>query len=140
MSRQWLLLLPDAGPLRHFLPEEACLITTEHLLGNKFLSLYIFLKFCQEIISSYAVRTGSLPTPHYTMNVSSFLKLIEPPLNSLKQMGASFQGHLSVGRPAVYSLFHVSLLLECCPRLTAFSLSKLTTIFLPLQLLVIVVF
>ena len=139
VSWKWLLLL-YVGSLWHFLPEESCLITIEYLLGNKSLGLYVFLKFCYEIISSYFVRTGSLPTPHYRMN-ATFLKFIKPTPTSLKwnQFQHSFQGCLWGGQHAASSLFHTSLPPKCYNWLPASCLFKSTTFFLPVHLPVIVV-
>lgn len=84
---QWLLLLCDVGSLGHFLPEEACLVTIEYLLGNKYFGPYIFLKFCHEIISSYFVWTAaSHASLHYECQFFFFLflKFIELPPTSLK--------------------------------------------------------
>lgn len=66
-----------------FSSRRAFLITTKYLLGNRSVSLYLFLKSSHEIISSYFVRIGSLPMCHYSMNATS-LKFIKPPPTSLK--------------------------------------------------------
>lgn len=134
MSWQW-LLLGNVGPRWHFPPEEACLITTEHLLGNRSFSLSIFLKFCHEIISSYLGRTGSLSCLTTLWMQPLFLHLSNQLLLGLNEsLSAFIPGCLSGGQYAASSTFHISVPPKCYHLLTAFCLSKATTIFLPLHL------